>query len=115
VKLGVGALVGAAASVAMIGRRQPAPWLATAVAIEQAATPVAELGRGEIVGEIAQRGGVPRTATARAVGTSELTALDRETLLLVVTGSAAAYATAHEQADRRLDDLDPPEVTPVTG
>jgi CRP-like cAMP-binding protein len=115
VKLGVGALVGAAASVAMIGRRQPAPWLATGVAIEQAATPVAELGRGEIVGEIAQRRGVPRTATARAVGTSELAALDRETLLLVVTGSAAAYATAHEQADRRLDDLDPPEVTPVTG
>jgi hypothetical protein len=85
------------------------------VAIEQAATPVAELGRGEIVGEIALLRDVPRTATARAVGASELTALDRETFLLVVTGSAAAYATAHEQTDRRLDDLDPPEVTPVTG
>jgi MFS family permease len=85
------------------------------VAIEQAATTVAELGRGEIVGEIALLRDVPRTATVRAVGASELTALDRETFLLVVTGSAAAYATAHEQTDRRLGDLDPPQVTPVTG
>lgn len=85
------------------------------VAIERAATPVAELGRGEIVGEIALLRDVPRTATARAVGTTELTALDRETFLLVVAGSAAASATAHEQVGRRLDDLGPPEVAPAPG
>jgi CRP-like cAMP-binding protein len=85
------------------------------VAIERDATSVAALGRGEIVGEIALLRDVPRTATARAVGTTELTALDRETFLLVVTGSAAAYATAHEQAGRRLDDLGPSDIPPATG
>jgi MFS family permease len=84
------------------------------VAIERDTIPIAELGRGEIVGEIALLRDVPRTATARAVGIAELTALDRETFLLVVTGSAVAYASAHEEAGRRLDDLGPTAAPPTT-
>jgi MFS family permease len=77
------------------------------LAIERDGVVLAELGPSSVVGEIALLRDVPRTATARAIGTVELAALDREPFLLAVTGSARAYQAVDEAVRGRLDRHEP--------
>jgi CRP-like cAMP-binding protein len=60
------------------------------------------IGEGGFFGEIALLQDVPRTATVRALGESQLYALHRQDFLAAVTGHSAARAEAHAVASARL-------------
>ncbi|HEX4688362.1 MAG TPA: MFS transporter, partial [Nocardioides sp.] len=63
--------------------------------------PIATVGRGELVGEIALLRRVPRTATVRAVTDMELRLLDADRFVCVVTG----WETSREVTSGHVDDL----------
>ena len=67
---------------------------------------VVTLGRGAAFGEIALLYDVPRTATVRTRSDARLYALDRETFLVGLTGTASAVIRAHGLADERLSELE---------
>ena len=58
--------------------------------------------RGDYFGEIALLHDVPRTATVRAAGDSQLFALQRDDFLNAVTGHSAAHAAGKAVAEERL-------------
>ena len=63
--------------------------------------PIATLGPGELVGEIALLRQVPRTATVRAVTEMDLRLLDADRFVCVVTG----WETSREVTRGRVDEL----------
>jgi hypothetical protein len=67
--------------------------------------PVATLGRGEGVGEIALLEEVPRTATVTVTEPARLYALTKEPFLLALTGHAPAHRAARRVIDARRDQL----------
>jgi hypothetical protein len=77
-----------------------------AVAVTKEGRPVATLGTGESFGEIALLMDVPRTATVTATTTCDLRALERGLFLSALTGSPVGRTAAHEEAGRRLAELD---------
>lgn len=66
---------------------------------------VAELGDGEVFGEIALLADVPRTATVEAVGPGRVLALHRQAFLGVVSQHASTHAAMSAVAGRRLAEL----------
>jgi MFS family permease len=75
------------------------------VDVTAAGKPVATLGPGEYVGEIALLRDVPRTATVVANGPVELYALTREDFLSAVTSHAASRQAADSTVAQRLTGL----------
>jgi hypothetical protein len=74
---------------------------------------VAELGSGELVGEIGLLRRVPRTATVRAETDLDLRRLDGDRFLRVVTGWETTSARARDHVDDLLDRFSPgPEGSP---
>ncbi|HEX3930379.1 MAG TPA: MFS transporter [Nocardioides sp.] len=68
---------------------------------------VAELGPGELVGEIALLRRVPRTATVRALTDLDLRMLDGDRFLLVVTGWESSRVVTGEHVDDLLGRYSP--------
>jgi MFS family permease len=68
---------------------------------------VAEVGPGELVGEIALLRHVPRTATVRALTDMDLRLLDADRFLLVVTGWESTRQVTGEHVDQLLDRFSP--------
>jgi MFS family permease len=68
--------------------------------------PVARLGRGEGVGEIALLHSVPRSATVVAASDAQLYALGKLPFLLALTGHPAAGRAAQGVAEARLHELE---------
>jgi MFS family permease len=75
------------------------------VEVEADGRSVGSFGPGYFFGEIALLRDVPRTATVRAVGDVEVSALDRDEFLSVVTGHAPSAAAAAEVVSARLSGL----------
>lgn len=76
------------------------------VDVTRAGAPLATLGPGAFVGEIALLRDVPRTASVTAITDTSLRALDREHFLAAVTGSPAGAVALAEEMDRRLSEHD---------
>ncbi|MEP6757723.1 MAG: MFS transporter [Actinomycetota bacterium] len=74
--------------------------------VSRGGTPLAKLGRGDFVGEIALLRNVARTATVIAAEPSSLRALDRSHFLAAVTGSPAGAVALAQEMDRRLSEHD---------
>jgi MFS family permease len=69
--------------------------------------PIASLGPGELVGEIALLRRVPRTATVRALTEMDLRVLEGDRFLLVVTGWESSRMLTSEHVDGLLDRFSP--------
>jgi MFS family permease len=69
--------------------------------------PIATLGPGELVGEIALLRQVPRTATVRAVTEMDLRLLDADRFLCVVTGWETSREVTRGRVDELLDRFSP--------
>jgi hypothetical protein len=69
--------------------------------------PVAELGAGELVGEIGLLRHVPRTATVRALTDLDLRRIDGNRFLRVVSGWETTSARASDHVDDLLDRFSP--------
>jgi MFS family permease len=67
---------------------------------------ITSTGEGGYFGEIALLRDVPRTATVTARGPVRVFTLEREPFLEAVTGSSSAHEVAHEEAQRRITDLE---------
>ena len=76
---------------------------------------VALLGRGEGFGEIALIEDVPRTATVRALGDSDLYSLDQQPFILTLTGHDPTADRASSVVSRRLAELGELERSCETG
>jgi hypothetical protein len=75
--------------------------------------PIATVGPGELVGEIALLRHVPRTATVRAVTEMDLRLLDADRFVCVVTGWETSRALTSGHVDELLDRFSPePEPEP---
>jgi MFS family permease len=68
---------------------------------------IADVGPGELVGEIALLRHVPRTATVRALTEMDLRLLDSDRFLLVVTGWESTREVTGEHVDELLDRFSP--------
>jgi hypothetical protein len=75
---------------------------AGAVEVSRGGDPLAKLGPGDFVGEIALLRDVPRTATVVAIEPTSLRALERSQFLAAVTGSPAGAVALGEEMDRRI-------------
>jgi MFS family permease len=73
---------------------------------------IAEVGPGELVGEIALLRHVPRTATVRALTEMDLRLLDTDRFLLVVTGWESSREVTGEHVDQLLDRFSPGHRSP---
>jgi MFS family permease len=73
------------------------------LAVEIDGRQVRELAEGGSFGEIALLRNVPRTATVRALESSELMALERRAFLEAVTGQPASATAADEVVRRHLE------------
>jgi MFS family permease len=73
---------------------------------------IAEVGPGELVGEIALLRQVPRTATVRALTDMDLRLLDADRFLLVVTGWESSRVVSREHVDELLDRFAPGSPAP---
>jgi len=69
--------------------------------------PIATVGPGELVGEIALLRRVPRTATVRAVTEMDLRLLDADRFVCVVTGWETSRALTSGHVDELLDRFSP--------
>jgi hypothetical protein len=83
------------------------------VEVLQGGVALRHLGPGEGIGEIALVHDIPRTASVRAVGAVTAWALDRESFLTAITGTAASLRRATSLADERRN-LDAPGVATTT-
>jgi MFS family permease len=72
------------------------------VEVSRADVPLAKLGPGHFVGEIALLRNVPRTATVVATEPTSLRSLDAAQFLAAVTGSPAGAVALGEEMDRRI-------------
>jgi len=79
------------------------------VEVEVDGRSIRRLGAGDSFGEIALLRNVPRTATVRAVVSSELLALERGAFLEAVTGQPASHSVAESIVSDRL--VNKPEET----
>ena len=77
--------------------------------VSASGNPVATLGPGAYVGEIALLRDVPRTATVTAATDVRLLSLERDVFLRTMTGHEPAHAAAHTAAEDRLRELAVPE------
>ena len=73
---------------------------------------IAEVGPGELVGEIALLRQVPRTASVRALTDMDLRLLDADRFLLVVTGWESSREVTGEHVDELLDRFSPGRHSP---
>ena len=73
--------------------------------VSHAGQRVALLGRGEGFGEIALIEDVPRTATVRALGDSDLYSLDQQPFILTLTGHERTADRASSVVSQRLAEL----------
>jgi CRP-like cAMP-binding protein len=69
--------------------------------------PIATVGPGELVGEIALLRQVPRTATVRAVTEMDVRLLDADRFVCVVTGWETSRELTHGHVDQLLERFSP--------
>jgi CRP-like cAMP-binding protein len=69
--------------------------------------PIATLGPGELVGEIALLRQVPRTATVRAATEMDVRLLDADRFVCVVTGWETSREVTRGHVDQLLDRFSP--------
>jgi MFS family permease len=78
--------------------------------VTRRSVPIATVGRGEGVGEVALLAGVPRTATVTARTPAQLLMIDAESFIAVITQHPASARVA----DRLLRDRLPPPIQPAS-
>jgi CRP-like cAMP-binding protein len=76
--------------------------------------PIASVGPGDLVGEIALLRCVPRTATVRALTEMDLRLMDGDRFVLVVTGWETSRERTRGHVDQLLDRFHPAD-QPLTG
>jgi CRP-like cAMP-binding protein len=77
-------------------------------------TPIATVGPGDLVGEIALLRRVPRTATVRALTDMDLRFLEADRFLLVVNGWESTRELSVGHVDELLDRFRPADDRPDT-
>ncbi len=77
--------------------------------------PIARVGPGELVGEIALLRQVPRTATVRAATDMDVRLLDADRFVCVVTGWETSREVSRDHVDQLLDRFSPRDDGSVAG